>query len=228
MNEKVSASARLRAAFFDLDGTLFFAEGLHRQSVSAVFEEQYRVSVDPDEMRAYVGLTYEERFEHMLHMRGMDAPPELLRELADAAWKKTNPLFTPKQLLVPGASDFLQHLQLRGIKIAVVSSGKRDYITSALTRAVLISFVDTITGIEDTALRKPHPEPYTFTLARMNLTADTVVAFEDSPAGVESAWLAGIRVIALDTTFSADDLEKSVGVIHDYRGLTLEKIASMI
>ena len=71
---------------------------------------------------------------------------------------------------------------------------------------------------------KPDPEPYLKGAALLGLPASECVVFEDAPAGIRAAKLAGTRVIALPTTESEKEL-KSAGadwILPGYSNLSLE------
>jgi len=77
---------------------------------------------------------------------------------------------------------------------------------------------------DDVRRGKPDPEPYLKGAALLGLPASECVVFEDAPAGIRAAKLAGTRVIALPTTESEKEL-KSAGadwILPGYSNLSLE------
>lgn len=213
----------LKAVFFDFSGTLFHHEHLHDTVIRQVFSEYSPEVVDEDELRAYMHLPYRDRFIQLLTMRGIDddALVDQLTERAHAAFEQVSGI---QHALLPGAREFMQHLSERGILMAVVSSMPHAVIEENLVAARVREHVSVITGSDDVSIRKPHPEPYEQTLAECGLQAAEVVAFEDTPTGIESARLAGIPVIGLLTTYPAEELHHAVWTIRDYRKLTIETV----
>lgn len=59
----------------------------------------------------------------------------------------------------------------------------------------LSHFFDTLVLGDECALGKPHPDPYLEALKRCEATPDSVVVFEDSKTGIQSARAAGIRLV---------------------------------
>ena len=61
----------------------------------------------------------------------------------------------------------------------------------------------------DVTQGKPHPEPYLKAAARLGYPANECIVIEDVPAGIMAGKAAGMRVIALTTTASYEELEFS-------------------
>jgi beta-phosphoglucomutase len=53
------------------------------------------------------------------------------------------------------------------------------------------------------------------------------VVFEDSLAGIKAANSAGMKVVAITTAHTADDLHPVDLVINDYSELTIQKLAAL-
>lgn len=213
--------------FFDFDGTIFHNERVHQLAMKTVMEEYGNAPVDPDELRAYVGLPYRDRLEHMLAMRGI-ADDAVLTTLEQQAQRFLETHLDLEHMLVPGIRPLITALKKSGVALAVVSSSPRERIETDLDAVGILSFFDHITAVEDVVCRKPHPEPYEKTLAFFGALAKDVIAFEDAPPGIESAMLAGISVIALSTTFEEPDLVHAKKVIPDYTHLTKNAIERIL
>jgi sugar-phosphatase len=59
---------------------------------------------------------------------------------------------------------------------------------------------------DDVSQGKPHPEPFLVAARQLQVEPLDCVALEDSPAGVTAAREAGMRVIAVSTTYPAEHL----------------------
>ncbi len=210
----------------DFDGTMFHNERVHQLAIRTVMEQYTEEAIDPDELLAYVGLPYYDRLEHMLAMRGID-DEGIIRRLETQARQIMAEKLHPKELLVPGLPEFLNTAKQVGLKIAVVSSALHQRIVADITSVDLIHYIDTIVGVDDVTCRKPHPEPYLKALAALGLAPTETIAFEDSPPGVESAWLADLPVVGLLTNFPAADLGKAQLLIRDYTEVTLQQLQQL-
>jgi beta-phosphoglucomutase len=98
--------------------------------------------------------------------------------------------------LYPGAADLIRTLQGRA-HLAIVAGTWRENIEIVLDAAGLAGAIETIVGKEDVTAVKPSPEAYLLALQRLECSARSAVAIEDSPTGIAAARAAGIRVIAV-------------------------------
>lgn len=217
----------LCGALFDFDGTIFLYEKLHQECVNEIFYQHFGQGLAPDELKAYAGLTYLDRFTHILHSRNIDDENKA-HKMAQQALALFDERMRPKELITPGLTRLLKRLHRQHIPVAVVSSALHARIERDLRQVGLREYFPKIIGRDDVRTIKPHPEPYLTALQQLTISADAAVAFEDSPVGIEAARLAGIRVIALTTTFDADDLAKAQKVISDFKGLTIKKIEEVL
>ena len=60
---------------------------------------------------------------------------------------------------------------------------------------------------------KPSPEPFLKGAALLAFSPEDCLVFEDSPAGIASALSAGMKAIALQTTYQADQLRAADAII---------------
>lgn len=217
----------LKAVFFDFSGTLFHHEHLHDSVIRQVFSEYSSEALDEDELRAYMQLPYRDRFMQLLTMRGVD-DDALVDQLTQRANEEFDKVAGVKHALLPGAREVMHQLSEHDIVMAVVSSMPHAVIEQNLETAGVRKYVKVITGSDDVSVRKPHPEPYEQTLIECGVAAGDVIAFEDTPTGIESARLAGIRVVGLLTTYPAEELHHTVWTVRDYRGLTVEQLTNLL
>ena len=66
---------------------------------------------------------------------------------------------------------------------------------------------------DDVIHGKPSPEPFLKGAALLGFTPEDCLVFEDSPAGIASARSAGTKAIALQTTYSANQLQAANAII---------------
>ena len=123
--------------------------------------------------------------------------------------------------VIPGTLDLLASLPAG--RWAVVTSGTRYLATTRLANfgiappAVLVTANDVHNG-------KPHPEPYLKGAKLLGFPPEQCVVFEDAPAGIEAAHAAGMRVIALPTTYPADALSAADALIPDLSHLRARSV----
>lgn len=102
--------------------------------------------------------------------------------------------------LRPGIGETLYATQRFGIPIGFVTSTSRrnvNAVIAALKFDITPADFAVITSRETVSHPKPHPEAYLTALAELGISAEDVVAIEDSPSSAKAAVAAGVPTIAL-------------------------------
>jgi phosphoglycolate phosphatase len=181
----------LRAVLFDWDGTLVdSAETSYRTYVRLFREmgipfgrEEFARTYSPNWHRTYVALGLR---------------PERWAG-ADAAWLRFYAEET--NALLPGAAAALARLREAGQAQGIVSSGERDRVTRELADLEVRHFFTAVVCGDDTAMRKPQPEPLQAALARLGVASDEAAYVGDSPEDVEMARAAGVYAVGIPGGF---------------------------
>jgi mannitol-1-/sugar-/sorbitol-6-phosphatase len=111
---------------------------------------------------------------------------------------------------LPGATELVA--QLPPNRFAIVTSATRPLAVARLGYAGIPVPQHMITA-DDVIHGKPSPEPFLKGAALLGFAPTDCLVFEDSPAGIASARSAGMKAIALQTTYSADQLQAANGII---------------
>lgn len=121
---------------------------------------------------------------------------------------------------IPGADPLLRSLPPG--QWAIVTSGTRTMATARLRDTghllppVLVTADDVVDG-------KPHPEPYLKGAAGLGIDPELCLVFEDAPAGIRAAHAAGMRVIALTTTFPREELREAEAIVTNFHQVRVER-----
>ena len=108
---------------------------------------------------------------------------------------------------LPGAAELF--VRLPPDRFAIVTSATRPLAVARLGYAGIPVPSHIITA-NDVIHGKPSPEPFLKGAALLGFEPADCLVFEDSPAGVASARSAGMKAIALQTTYPADQLQASL------------------
>jgi sugar-phosphatase len=190
---------RCSAILFDLDGVLVDS--------TASVARQWRLwavehSIDPDHA---VSIAHGRRTIEVIRLLTPHLPAEEeainleAREAADREGVE----------VMPNAGNLLRSIP-EG-RWCVVTSGTRKLATSRLrlaglpVPAVLVSADDVVQG-------KPHPEPYLQGARLLGMKPQDCLVIEDAPAGIAAGHSAGMKVIALPTTYPASALQEADAV----------------
>jgi len=140
-----------------------------------------------------------------------------------------------KPRLFPGVVAFVKAARQR-YRLAIASGGRREQIEDALRGTRIERDFPVIVTAEDTVLGKPEPTIYRIALQRLNetdprpeppISAGQVLVIEDSQAGLASARAAGMKVLAVATTYPADRLTGAHLVLPDLRTATLDRLEAL-
>jgi len=121
-------------------------------------------------------------------------------------------------LVMPGAVKLVNEIPER--RWGVVTSGTRHLATARLKLAgipvprVMITADDVVNG-------KPHPEPYLKGAELLGVKPEDCLVIEDAPAGIQSAHLGGMKVIAFASTFGKEELGDADAVIQSFSQLSV-------
>ena len=179
----------VRAALFDLDGTLVDSE-IHTDTAIRVVAERHGVTgyaLPPMETR---GRTWAYVAGLMVTQGGIAADAAALADELLAYWVEIAADVTP----IPGAPESL-HEAARSLKLGVVSSSPRAVIDQFIARIGIAGLVDPAACIGGDAVRasKPDPDGYLKGARALGVAPADCLVFEDSQAGLLAARNAGMR-----------------------------------
>jgi sugar-phosphatase len=104
---------------------------------------------------------------------------------------------------VPGAIELLSSLPQD--RFTIVTSAT-PALAFARLQHVGIPVPNRFISADDVVHGKPSPEPYLKGAALLGFAPEDCLVFEDTPAGIRAAKAAGMKVIALQTTYPAEEL----------------------
>jgi HAD superfamily hydrolase (TIGR01509 family) len=215
----------LRAVLFDFDGTLWDSE----TAVFAAFRELFADhgqeltlqtwsaaigtfgGFDPYASLAELvdGLDVEhvrERTERRIHERAREVP------------------------LRPGVDPFLRRLDDAGVRRALVSSDRVEWLVTHLER---LGWPDGWAAMAcadgDAARAKPNPHLYEAALELLDIPTSGAFAIEDSPNGIRAAKAAGLSCLCVPNEATAGlDLSEADLVAPTFEGLSVREVWALL
>ena len=131
---------------------------------------------------------------------------------------------------IDGVVDFMKELREKGVKLAIVTSSNDAKMANAYREhPELKTMVDFIVTADRVTHSKPHPECFLLGAEMLGVEKDNCIVFEDSFHGIEAGNRAGMKVIGLSTTNSAEAIaDKCALVIPDFTDFSVEKMKSIL
>jgi sugar-phosphatase len=112
--------------------------------------------------------------------------------------------------VMPGAAELIRTIP--DGHWCVVTSGTR-YLASARLRLGGLPVPKVLVTADDVTNGKPHPEPYLKGAELLGFKPADCVVIEDAPAGIRSAHAAGMKAIALTSTYQAAKLSEADAIV---------------
>jgi beta-phosphoglucomutase family hydrolase len=205
----------LRAAVFDMDGTLIDNMHVHREAWR-IFLERKGLPFDEEQYhRNNTGTIIEIIPRFFPHASDLAEAYRLGME-KEAVYRE---IYRGRVVALPGLVGFLDALRAAGIRIALATAADRGNIDFTLDELGIRDRFDALVGSEDVKRGKPHPDVYLHAAERLGQAPMRCLAFEDSHSGIRAALDAGMRVVGLSTTHTQEELAGYPlhAVIGDYR-----------
>lgn len=212
----------LRGLIFDFDGLIVDTETARYHAWKEVIES-HGVELPLSVWQQNIGLP-SEAFNPLEYLKLKAQGPIDLNEVR----KRKNKAFWSRmegETLRPGIKDYLEQGRGRGLKMAICSSSPRRWIEQNLPKWGIDGQFDTVVTGSDVERIKPDPELYLKALEWLRLGAESCIAFEDSPKGVESAKAAGIFCVAIPNSITLEtDLAGADVKVHSLMKLPLKEL----
>ena len=195
---------QIKALFFDLDGLIFDTEKIYvkywiEASKFYGFELKYQ---DALLLRSCDSHIAENVIKTCL---GEGADYSLIRKKRKELMKEyfTNHKYELKKDII----EFLAYLsQYREIKKIIVTSSHLEEKKFILSECGILSCFDDVISCDSVKKGKPFPDIYLMALDLAGVCSNEVIAFEDSPNGIKSAYYAGITVVMIPDLSSFNEL----------------------
>jgi beta-phosphoglucomutase len=202
----VDNTTTIRAVIFDMDGVLVDSESLINAAAIAMFREKGLV-VQPEDFLPFVGAGEDRYIGGVAEHYGFPLD-------VSAAKHRTYEIYlnlVPSQLeAFGGVGELLRGCRGAGLWIAVASSADMIKVRANLeTIGFPLSFWDAVVTGENVQNKKPAPDIFLSAAAKLSMRPAECVVVEDAVNGVQAANAAGMRCVAVATSFPSARLQEA-------------------
>jgi HAD superfamily hydrolase (TIGR01509 family) len=215
------------AVIFDMDGVLVDTNPFHVQKWEALLAE-HGIGFDRKTLpKLVLGPGNEPTLRHFF---GDRLTADDMRRLSEELEAKFRKAFAPHAKPVPGVERLISECHDHGVLVALASAAISKNVNFILEALKLRPFFHVILTSDEITQSKPHPEIYAKTAQKLGLLPPHCVAIEDSFVGIEAAKRAGMKCVAVASTFTAPELRAHAHadlVIQNLEALNLLKLRQL-
>ncbi len=213
---------KINALIFDMDGVIVNSEPIHEKAEMEVCRE-FGMEVPKSEWDGFRGKKLEDIFSYASKNYGTGQEP--IEEMVNRKIELYLSLALSDMQLMEGVYEFLRKLKSsQKYRYALTTSGRKYQQEKILAKFNLDNFFPIMVTAEDVKNGKPHPEPYSITVNKLDEKPGNCLVIEDSDNGIISAKAAGCLTCGITNTFDRNRLESAGAnmVVSDF--LELSKI----
>ena len=180
----------IKAVLFDFDGTLADTNPLIIRNFEETFAQMLpERTFEMSEIIDCIGPTLKQTGERYF-------PADVDGFIK--TYRKFNAQYHDEMITIyPGVQKMLKALKEKGLKLAIVSSKKRELVAQGLECLDIHGFFDHIIGSDDVVHPKPHPEAINQALDYYGLTPEVCLMVGDNSHDIDGAKAAGVESIAV-------------------------------
>jgi HAD superfamily hydrolase (TIGR01509 family) len=222
----------LRAIIFDCDGVIANTEPLHMAAFQKVLGEEGVVLLNSDYYTHYLALDDRACFLTTFSNHGKTLTQEKLDELVKRKAIYFEPVLKRHLELFPGVAEFIR-LAAQTLPLAIASGALRHEVELIVKHGGVRDCFQVIVTAEDFTNSKPHPEPFLKALTLLNaeraekIQPHECLVIEDSIHGIQAARRAGMRCLAVTTSYRKEQLTEAALVVDSLQGLSLKEVETL-
>lgn len=209
----------MKAAIFDLDGTLIDSMGVW-DKIGRDFLAARGIKAPAGLSRIVKNLSFSETAEYYIRRFTFSDNREQLimiwNTMADREYAENIEL-------KPGVREYLIKLNGNNIKMGIATATDHRLTEAVLRKNDILRFFQTIVTVGDTGKGKEYPDIFLLAAQKLEVNPQECMVFEDCLHAVQGAKLAGMKVFAVYDPASAHErteMERMAdGYIQDFREL---------
>lgn len=194
----------VRAAIFDLDGTLVDSMWIW-EKIDIDYLKIRNIDMPEDLRDAISHLSFQETAKYFKKRFNLeDSLEEIMNEWYDMAFYE----YENNVPLKAGAKLFLDKLKKLGIKIGLATSNSLPLLEIALKKNDIYDYFDAITITGEVKRGKSFPDVYLLAAEKLGVSPNQCIVFEDILPAMKGAKAAGMKVVGVYDELSKDSRDE--------------------
>ncbi len=214
------------AVAFDLDGTLIDNNQFHFFTWQEFYRKRNRQLTIDEYKTSFNGRTMTDCVKYVFQQP--DMPTEEIEQYTNEKESLYREIYAAHIKPIPGLLALLELLHREKIPMVIATSGIQDNIDFLFSHIPIKKYFKRVIKGSDITHGKPHPEMYLLAAKELGVPPEKCIAFEDATVGITSAGGAGMKVVALTTTHSPEELTGADWIIKDYEGIRMDQLLQLI
>jgi beta-phosphoglucomutase len=223
----------LKAVLFDCDGVIADSEHLHLSLFQDILKEHGIMLTKDQYLERYLAMDDKNCFRAVLRDNGRTMTDEEIQTLIDRKTVLYKSKAAASLVILPGVVEFVMAVSQK-YPLAMASGALKDEVLLMLDTAGIRHYFDAVIAAEDVVRGKPAPDAYLKALEELNKTypgkniqPSECLVVEDSKHGIVSAHAAGMKCVAVCSSYPPEELaaaDQVVPVLTAVRVAVLEEL----
>ncbi len=222
------------AVIFDFDGVVVDSEPVHFARFRDVLATVGLELTEADYYDKYLGYDDHDCLLIAAGDRGVELAEPQIAELTAAKTELVQQTFRESIEALPGAVAIIRAISAASVPLAICSGALRDEIVLASRTIGVLDCFQVIVAAKDVSRGKPDSEGYLVARDKLahaagkDLRSQRCVVIEDSPAGIEAGKAAGMKVLAVATSYAAAHLADADCVVNSLADVTVAELERLV
>ena len=209
----------IKAIIFDMDGLMIDSERITFECYQEILKGM-NLTMDEEFYKTLLGKPLKGIYQRFYDVYGNDFPIEdVIKDVHALMAKRFETEGVP---IKTGLKSLLEYLKENNYKTIVATSSNRDRVDTILSQAQITDYFDDSICGDEVTKGKPNPEVFLKSCQKLGVNVDEAIVLEDSEAGIQASYDAGIKVICIpDMKYPEKQYEeKTFKILKDLNGVT--------
>ena len=209
----------IKAIIFDMDGLMIDSERVTFECYQEILKGM-NLTMDEEFYKTLLGKPLKGIYQRFYDVYGNDFPIEdVIKDVHALMAKRFETEGVP---IKTGLKSLLEYLKENNYKTIVATSSNRDRVDTILSQAQITDYFDDSICGDEVTKGKPNPEVFLKSCQKLDVNVDEAIVLEDSEAGIQASYDAGIKVICIpDMKYPEKQYEeKTFKILKDLNGVT--------